>query len=621
MEFEYYRQLVKELNLGKKLPSSIYIHKSAIAKLPKSLAVFAIDMADKFNVHDDSWNIIKFYKKDFKISFLNYPGFEQDSYPSLHLSQIIDLHKSTYRKTDYSKSDNPPILHRKETFVVDIYPLKSLFEQITAEGEAIGLYSNPKRIGLKKQWEALIKHKGYKLDEHGRLQRLIFTGTNIEPEKDSVIERHKTALSRNKLSTPLFLLYQRGYLDGDYSILDFGCGQGDDVKELKSYGLDIIGWDPVHEPDTPLSNQDIVNLGYVINVIEDPSERMETLLKAYQYTNKVLLVSAMLGNKSIFERFKPYKDGVITSRNTFQKYFYQSELRHYIESSLGEQAIALSPGIFLVFKDKIEEQKYLINRQTSSFNWRNSSRKPSYKPNEKTVQSVFNNHKELMQDYWCSCLEQGRKLTHDEYERSDEVTQATGSVNKAFHLCLQFFNEEDFKVASQMRREDLLVYFALSFFSKRKAYARMPENLKRDIKEYFGKYTQARDEGRNILFSISNTHNIQAACVEANKILPKSTLNGNHDLIIHKKYLNDCPVILRIYIGCALQLYGELEEVSLIKVHIHSGKVTLMVFDDWNKKIPLLTERIKIKLREQRIDFFDYYGEYEPLPFDNKSCF
>lgn len=155
MEFEFYRELVKNLNLGKKLPNSIYVHVSAIAQLPEQLALLAIESADAFNLDDNSWNILKFYRKDFKIAYLNYPYFEEDGYPSLHLSQIIDLHKSTYRKTDYSKSDNPPLLHRKETFVLDSYPLKTLFEQITAEGEKIGLYSNPKRIGLKKLWNGL----------------------------------------------------------------------------------------------------------------------------------------------------------------------------------------------------------------------------------------------------------------------------------------------------------------------------------------------------------------------------------------------------------------------------------------------------------------------------------
>jgi DNA phosphorothioation-associated putative methyltransferase len=82
-----------------------------------------------------------------------------------------------------------------------------------------------------------------------------------------------------------------------------------------------------------------------------------------------------------------------------------------------------------------------------------------------------------------------------------------------------------------------------------------------------------------------------------------------------------CPVELRIYIGCATQLYGELDTVSLIKAHILSGKVSLMVYDDWEKDTPLLTERIKIRLRDQDIDFFDYVGDYEPQPLINKDAF
>jgi hypothetical protein len=68
-------------------------------------------------------------------------------------------------------------------------------------------------------------------------------------------------------------------------------------------------------------------------------------------------------------------------------------------------------------------------------------------------------------------------------------------------------------------------------------------------------------------------------------------------------------------------MYGELDEVSLIKVHIISGKVTLLVYDDWEKETPMLTERIKIKLREQDIDFFDYVGAFAPQPLYNKREF
>ncbi len=46
-----------------------------------------------------------------------------------------------------------------------------------------------------------------------------------------------------------------------------------------------------------------------------------------------------------------------------------------------------------------------------------------------------------------------------------------------------------------------------------------------------------------------------------------------------------------------------------------------MRYDDWNKDEPLLLERVKIKLRELDIDFFDYSGKFEPVPLLNKASF
>ena len=123
------------------------------------------------------------------------------------------------------------------------------------------------------------------------------------------------------------------------------------------------------------------------------------------------------------------------------------------------------------------------------------------------------------------------------------------------------------------------------------------------------------------MYSLARPELIYDACVEANKILPASQLNGQHDLIFHRRYLNQCPKELRVYIGCAIQLYGDIDDVHLIKVHIGSAKVTFLIYDDWNKDEPLLLERIKIKLREQDIDFFDYVGDYEPQELYSKSLF
>jgi len=436
------------------------------------------------------------------------------------------------------------------------------------------------------------------------------------------IERHKTALKRDKLSVPLFLIAQRGYLDGDYSILDYGCGKGDDLRELEEHGIECIGWDPVYRPEVEVESCDIVNLGYVINVIEEKVEREDTLKNAYSYCDKFIIVSAMLGSESIFARFKPHRDGVITARNTFQKYYAQGELRHFIEQTLNESAIALAPGIFAVFKDKAEEQKYLLERQRTRNHWRQITTHVPKPTSKKTTKSIFERHKNLLEDFWRTCLDLGRLPSDEEFEFSESLKQGVGSLNKAFNICKEYFDEEQFQQAAGNRRNDLLVYFGLSFFNRRReAYSRMPMGLQLDIRAFFGKYTKARQLGNEVLYSISDIDVIYNSCVEAHRTLPASVLNGQHDLIFHKDYINQCPVPLRIYIGCATQLYGDLDNVSLIKAHILSGKVTLLVFDNWSKEEPLLTERIKIKMKEQDIDFFDYVGEYAPQPLTNKHQF
>lgn len=64
-----------------------------------------------------------------------------------------------------------------------------------------------------------------------------------------------------------------------------------------------------------------------------------------------------------------------------------------------------------------------------------------------------------------------------------------------------------------------------------------------------------------------------------------------------------------------------IEGIDLIKIHIHSGKLTLMAYDGFETQpLPMLRERIKINMRAGRIEFFDYgYGDYEPQPLYWKS--
>ena len=55
-----------------------------------------------------------------------------------------------------------------------------------------------------------------------------------------------------------------------------------------------------------------------------------------------------------------------------------------------------------------------------------------------------------------------------------------------------------------------------------------------------------------------------------------------------------------------MQLFGELDDIDLIKVHIRSGKVTFLECNDWNKTSPSLKYRIKVKLRDLEVDIFNH---------------
>ena len=624
MEYPRFKQLVNQITIGKKLPDSIYTHESAVAAVPETLSKLIFKIADALKIPDDDWNIIKFYRRDFKVAFLSYPSFDSNSYPPLQHSYTVDLAKLAMRKSEYGKSDNPPILHRKETFVDESYPLRTLFEELTKEGEDAGLYENTRTIGFLKNWEKLISTRGYYLDGEGRLKPK--TEPSVKPSSTAAtdinnIERHRTAIDRNRLSQPMQILARHNYLNGDWSILDYGCGKGDDLRELEAHGLDASGWDPAHNPEGLLINSDIVNLGFVLNVIEERDERIDCLKRAWSYADKMLIASVMIAGDSVISKFTPYKDGVVTSRKTFQKYYAQSEFRMFLEKSLDENAIAVGQGIFIVFKDKIEEQSFLLERQHIKRNWQQKTQRDLQCRKVSVKKGIIDKHIDLFTDFWQTSLELGRIPSNNEFEFSDQIRRLTGSHIKAHQALLTHFGEELFTEAQQKRKEDLLVYFALGLFEKRKPQTLMPESLRRDIKAFYSSYNYALEEGRNALFAVGNPVLVEEACIKAYENIQCGEFNEGHDYIFHKDYLGDLPTELRIYIGCATQLYGDLEGIQLIKAHMTSGKVSLMRYRDWESDTPYLIERIKIKMKDQDIDFFDYTEEFEPQPLLNKEIY
>src|SRR5688500_7841326 len=132
------------------------------------------------------------------------------------------------------------------------------------------------------------------------------------------VRRERSAIHRYACSRPIALAVATGLIGPKVSVLDYGCGHGGDVKYLRARKVQALGWDP-HYASVPanLRPADAVNLGYVLNVIESPRERSQTLARAFELARRVLVVAVRVDRD--LERAETYADGVLTSVGTFQK--------------------------------------------------------------------------------------------------------------------------------------------------------------------------------------------------------------------------------------------------------------------------------------------------------------
>ena len=610
--------------LGKKVLNNFYWHIS-LTKDQCDEVKHAVAMAETLAslTVDVDYNVIKYDGKSKVLSLLWYPDFFNVPFPVLNKSYRIDLINEHIEKRIYNSSLNPPILHRKELLLKNDDPKVPIFYELTKTAEQLGLFENTVQIGFKKAWEALITQKGYQLvgDQFIPIGNDV---TDAPPDFEEIqsarVARHLTALTRSNLSAPMQCLARHGFLDGSLSVFDYGCGKGDDIRNLTNNEISVSGWDPYFAPDQPKQSADIVNLGFVINVIENYQERLEALLGAYELARTVLVVSAMLFNQNALKG-QAFNDGVITQRNTFQKYFTQAELKELIGDTLETDAIPVAPGIFFIFKDQDAEQRFLLGRQRSRRNVLRLSRRPiapalpKLSRHEKKYIAV----KHLLDPLWLQTLELGRLPDKSEIDSLIELTEAFGTINKALDFMLQQHDESLLDQARQSRIDDLITFFALQTFAKRKPYKRLETGLQKDIKAFFGDYPNAIATAKSVLFQISNIELIEAACQQATE-RGIGFLDQGEALHIHTTMVQELPALLRIYIGCATVLYGDIEQADLIKIHIQSGKLSLMRYDDFiNQPLPRLLERVKINLREQIFDLYQYGEEFEPTYLYQKS--
>lgn len=598
-----YRQALDALPYGKRLPGAVYlIDPGDDPRIPSLLRITVAGLRTRLGI-GAGFKLLKFHTASPKISFLAYPAFEKDPHPALEEAVIVDLVTGKTRRDDYRARANPPILHRKETFIPPEHPLYGKFTKLTRQEETAGLLDDTSRIGFRLNWERALAERGLTFKGH----RLIETGeTSLPPAPapKKKIHRHKTALVRREISKPVKTLLELGQLRRGESFFDYGCGHGGDVEAIGKLGHTASGWDPVHAPASPKQQADVVNLGFVLNVIEDPAERVDALLDAWQHTRRALLVSTLISGQEAYGDVLAYGDGVLTRRDTFQKFFEPSEIQALIEDTLHAEAVPIGLGIYLVFRDTADLHDFLAQRSRRFIDWESLSRKLGLLRALKAKRDPYDTHPELLDAYWESVLELGRMPRDEEFDRLAEVRQACGSLPRALQLFIDRFGEPTFAAARQRRKEDLLVFVAAAQLRRKIPFNHLSLRLQRDLRSFFGSYANAEEKARELMFAAGDADELEiaAAQLDFGFLDPKE----GH-FTFHRSLLDELPVILRVYVECAARLYGNPREADLIKIHLHSRKLTFHYYKDFDKApLPELLTRIKIDLKRLFVTVIDH---------------
>jgi DNA phosphorothioation-associated putative methyltransferase len=517
----------------------------------------------------------------------------------------INLNSGAVEHTDYRKRANPPILHRKETFLPPGDPRIREFAVLTKSEEEAGLYRDPSSIGLRIQWNALLRRLRLSYQGHLLVPINSNTSSSFVDEAALPVARHRTAIKRYDLSKPVKQLLERGLLRKGDTFFDFGCGRGMDIEALQNLGYQASGWDPAFRPIAPKTAAEVVNLGYVLNVIDEPSERTEVLREAFGLTKRVLLVSTLVAGKESDSHSKPYRDGFITKANTFQKFFAPGELETLIEDSLNVEAITLAYGLCAVFKREDEAELFEAARNRRRINWTEIGAQLKFSStHEREKRSVgrYELHKELFDDFWLCLLDFGRSPEAGEYNRLSEVVAATGGIKRGTALVVERNGTQIWQECRTARSEDVLVYLAMTKFRKRFLRREIPLRIRNDIKSFFGDLSTAQNRAQELLFAAGDAGEIEIACGDFH-----AGWQDDDALIVHRSLFPKLPPLLRIYVLCAGHRYGDPAQADLIKIHKHSGKVTFQHFDDFDgNPLPVLQTRIKVNLRNLFVEVFDH---------------
>ncbi|WP_299575211.1 DNA phosphorothioation-associated putative methyltransferase [uncultured Williamsia sp.] len=422
------------------------------------------------------------------------------------------------------------------------------------------------------------------------------------------IARHKTALSRSSLSRPIATAIADGLIGQESTLFDYGCGKGDDIRYLAAMGYLVEGWDPTHRSNVKPRPAEVVNLGFVLNVIEDPLERVHVLNRAWSLTEKVLVVAARMVWDARGLSGRPMGDGVLTRNGTFQKFYEQAELAQWIESASDVKPYAAAPGIFYLIRDESLAQRFLASRVYSYRPRITISSQDQYAANETILQPLL----EFMNHH--ARPPKSHELAPDVVQA---LTEAIGGVGKAQRLIRRVTDDEHWEQVAQHRRAELLTYVALSRFGRRPKFGQLDNTLAGDLRATFGTYQRACLEADRLLLACGDQ-----ALLQVNARGSKIGKQTPTALYVHRSAMPEVSPVLQVYEGCARVLAGTVPSANMIKLSVVEPQISFLTYPEFDRDPhPRLQSSVTVNLRRLSVEWRDYSRSENPPLLHRKEEF
>lgn len=418
------------------------------------------------------------------------------------------------------------------------------------------------------------------------------------------IQRHRTAMRRLGHSRPVALAQAQGLIAPDFSFFDYGCGFGEDIQLLRDSGVQAEGWDPHYRPEAPLGAADCVNLGYVLNVIEDVREREQTLHSAFDLARRVLVVAVRVDQS--LNSGTEFSDGLVTNSGSFQKIYTQAEFRQYLHAILGRKPYMASLGIAYVFKDESVESEHLAQLSITPLKRERADLFSQFAADPDGQELVVTTRK------------LGRSPLPSEFDRYPALLVRFGSRSRIDRLVLGLLNPQTLAEARDAKRNDILTYFAmLQLRGVRPPPIRLlPPETQADIKLLWLSYKSAMEEGQEFLFKLGKPELIREACLSASvgKRLPA-------DFYLHRSAEESLPALLRVLVFAARQVVGEVD-YNILKFAMDGRKISFLKYRDFDEEAhPELLHSVRVHLPSASYVIRDYSSSENPPILHRKESF